>query len=195
MMVSLVGNDFIPPAHRTHSRTHIHTTGQSFFNQPCGPLTGLGEGLPPCKADWQEWHLRIATLIMGICSDAPVWGSSRVLGCCHRDGGEPLVVLGGRQRPPYSLEGWPDMTPHNSPLLIWVGTGSSQPGEREIFPASFWGPWVHLLRGAETLLVSVQEYCSSESVVPAFLNDFHINTERLNCNMVVQIQKTYVQTN
>lgn len=117
------------PQPTTHTQTR--TAGQSFFTRACGPLTGLGEGLPPCKADWQDWHLRIATLIMGICSDAPVWGPSRVLGCCHRDGGEPLVVfLGGRQRPRYSPEGWPDMTPHDSPLLIWVGN-SEQPARRD----------------------------------------------------------------
>lgn len=91
---------------------------------------GRGEGLPRLTAGWQDWHLHIATLIMGICSDAPVWGLSRVPGCCHRDGGEPLVVLGARQRPRYSPEGWPDMTPRDSPLLIWVGNGE-QPVRRE----------------------------------------------------------------
>lgn len=33
-----------------------------------------------------------------------------------------MVWGGGRQRPRYSPEGWPDMTPRDSSLLIWVGT-------------------------------------------------------------------------
>lgn len=37
--------------------------------------------------------------------------------------------FGGRQRPRYSPEGWPDMTPRDSPLLIWVGN-SEQPARR-----------------------------------------------------------------
>ena len=38
--------------------------------------------------------------------------------------------LGGRQRPCYSPEGWPDMTPRDSPLLVRVGK-SEQPAQRE----------------------------------------------------------------
>lgn len=106
---TLVGSHYPPPGSPyTHTRTH--TAGQSFFTQPNGPLTGLGEGLPLCKADWQDWHLHIATLIMGICLDAPVWGPSRVPGCCHRDGGEPLVVWGADRDPVILLRGgqtWP----------------------------------------------------------------------------------------
>lgn len=41
-----------------------------------------------------------------------------------------MVVWGGRQRPRYSPEGWPDMTPRDSPLLIWVGN-SEQAVRRE----------------------------------------------------------------
>ena len=110
----------------THTQTHsqTHTAGQSFFTRPCGPLTGLGEGLPPCEADWQDWHLRIATLIMGICSDAPVWGPSRVLGCCHRDGGEPLVVFfGGQTETP--LFSW-GVARHDPPRLASFDLGGKQ---------------------------------------------------------------------
>lgn len=135
-------------------RATIDTAGQSFFTQSYGLLTGLGEGLPPCKADWQDWQLCIATLIMGICSDAPVWGPSKVPGCCHRDGGEPLVVLGGRQRPRYSPEDWPDMTPHDSPLLIWVGN-SKQPARRETDHFRF----ILWTVAADPVRLMVQEYC------------------------------------
>lgn len=149
------------PTIHTHTHSQTHTAGQSFFTQPNGPLTGLGEGLPPCKADWQDWHLHIATLIMGICLDAPVWGPSRVPGCCHRDGGEPLVVWGADRDPVILLRGgqtWPPMT-----RPFWFGweTASSQSGERQIISGSFRGLCVQILWDWPNwqILILVQEYC------------------------------------
>lgn len=127
----------------THPQATTCTAGQSFFTQPYRPLTGLGEGLPPCKADWQDWQLCIATLIMGICLDAPVWGPFTVAGCCHRDGGEPFWEA---DRDPVILlrigQTWPPMT-----CPFWFGweTASSQPGERQIISGSFCGLWVQIL--------------------------------------------------
>lgn len=141
---TLVGRHYPPPAHHTFTVTLTHTAGQSFFTQPYGPLTGLGEGLSPCKADWQDWHLRIAMLIMGICLDAPVWGPSRVLGCCHRDHGEPLVVWGADRDPVILLRGGQTWPPTTRPFWFGWETASSQPGERQIVSGSFCGPWVQI---------------------------------------------------
>lgn len=126
---TLVGSRYTPPS---PPHTQTHTAGQSFFTQPNGSLTGLGEGLPPWKTDWQDWHFHIVQLIMGICLDAPVWGPSRVHGCCHRDGGEPLVAWGADRV--ILLRGgqtWPPVT-----LLFWFGweTASTQPGDKQRIP-------------------------------------------------------------
>lgn len=59
---------------------------------------------------------------MGICLDAPVWGPSRVLGCCHRDGGEPLVVWGQTETPLFS---W-GVARHDPPRLAPFDLGGKQ---------------------------------------------------------------------
>lgn len=130
---TLVGSRYPPPS-PPHTLSQTHTAGQSFFTQPNGPLTGLGEGLPLWKTDWQDWHFHIVQLIMGICLEAPVWGPSRVHGCCHRDGGEPLVAWGADRDPVILLRGGQTRPPVT--LLFWFGweTASSQPGEKRRVP-------------------------------------------------------------
>lgn len=125
---TLVGSRYPPPSlPQTLADTHRRAV---IFHPAQWGSDRSGRG----SADWQDWHLHIVLLIMGICLDTPVWRSSRVHGCCHRDGGEPLVVWGADRDPVILLRGgqtWPPVT-----LLFWVGweTVSSQPGEKQRIP-------------------------------------------------------------
>lgn len=150
----------------THRHTHRHTPqGSHFSPSPMGLWQVWERVWLHVRADWQDWHLSIATLIMGICLDAPVWGPSRVLGCCHRDGGEPLVVWGADRDPVILLRGGQTWPPTTHPFWFGWETVSSQPRKRQIISGSFCGLWVQILwdwqkwQGAKTVWVLVQEYC------------------------------------
>lgn len=108
-----------PPACHKHSQTHCRAV---IFHPAHWASDRSGRGSASVDADWQDWHLYIVPVIMGICLDAPVWGPSRVHGCCHRDGGEPLVVWGQTETPLFS---W-GVARHDPPWLSSFDLGGKQ---------------------------------------------------------------------
>ena len=128
--------------HPPVQHSHPHRRAVIFFTQPLWALWQVWERVcVPVRQTGRDWHLHIANVNYG--------ASARTLqsGGPYRgpwlfaigDHGGPLAVWGGRQRPRYSPEGWPDM---DLPRLAPFDLGGKQRAANQERDKSFSGSFL-----------------------------------------------------